>query len=232
MSDPELEIYEKKVRDVLDPTNLEFHAIIARLSVLFEDLRIEEYASKLERLEELDIISKNYRKMYFLRRSIATLVEFASAIEMLDQRPEFRRIKREFNSDVRKRWDDAAEYFRHQKKYLSERRADFGAHFDHASAKHALKKIHPETVGQIAVVKHMDEEKGGVRLNYAMEIVGAAMTRRKPEDQEDRRWFHDMFILVRAGSNEAVKAIHTVSIMYLLERFGRDMGEEPVGKAP
>ena len=86
MPAPELEIYEKKVRDVLDPTNLEFHAIIARLSVLFEDLRIEEYASRPEKLEELDIIGKSYRKMYFLRRSIATLVEFASAIEMLDQR--------------------------------------------------------------------------------------------------------------------------------------------------
>ena len=230
MPDPELEIYEKKIRDVLDPTNLEFHAIIARLSVLFEDLRIEEYASRPERPEELDIIGKSYRKMYFLRRSIATLVEFPSAIEMLDQRPEFRKLKRNFNRDVQKRWDDATKYFREQKKYLSERRADFGGHFDHASAKHAVKKIHPETAGQIVVVKHINEEKGGVRLNYAMEIVGAAMTHRKPGAQEDREWFHDMFVMVRAGSNEAVKAIHTVSIMYLLERFGCDMGEEPVGK--
>ena len=95
MPDPELEIYEKKVRDVLDPTNLEFHAIIARLSVLFEDLRIEEYASRPERLEELDIIGKSYRQMYFLRRSIATLVECASAIEMLDQRPGVSKIKEE-----------------------------------------------------------------------------------------------------------------------------------------
>ena len=60
MPAPELEIYEKKVRDVIDPTNLEFHAIIARLSVLFEDLRIEEYASRPEKLEELDIIGKSY----------------------------------------------------------------------------------------------------------------------------------------------------------------------------
>ena len=76
--------------------------------MLFEDLRIEEYASRPEKLEELDIIGKSYRKMYFLRRSIATLVEFASAIEMLDQRPEFRKLKRRFNKDMQTRWDDAA----------------------------------------------------------------------------------------------------------------------------
>ena len=224
MSDPEFEIYEKRVRDVLDPSSLEFHAIIARLSVLFEDLRIEEYASRHEKLEELDIIGKTYRQVYFLRRSIATLVEFAGAIEMLDQRPEFRELKNKLDIDAQTRWDDATQYFRNWKKYLSDRRANFGGHFDHATAKHAIEQIHPETTGQIVVVKHINEEKGGIRLNYAMEIVGAAMTRRKPESQEDREWFHEMFVAVRAGSNEAIKAMHTVSIMYLLERFGRDMG--------
>ena len=230
MPDPEPEIYEKKVRDVLAPTNLEFHAIIARLSVLFEDLRIEGYASRAERFEELYIIGKTYRKDIFP----TTVARHTHGVCKCDRdaRPasEFRKLKKRFSRDVQTRWDDAAKYFRAQKKYLSERRANFGGHFDHVSAKHAVKKIHPETAGQIVVVKHMDEEKGGVRLNYAMEIVGAAMTHHKPEAQEDREWFHDMFVMVRAGSNEAVKAIHTVSIMYLLERFGRDMSEEPVGK--
>jgi hypothetical protein len=31
-----------------------------------------------------------------------------------------------------------------------------------------------------------------------------------------------MFVIVRAGSQMAVKAIHTLSVVYLLEKFGRD----------
>jgi hypothetical protein len=103
--------------------------------------------------------------MYFLRRSLATLVEFANAIEMLDQRPEFRKLKRKRSPDMLSRWDEAAEYFRQWKEYLSERRADFGGHFDHGSARHAISKIDPAVEGEIVVVKHVVEQTGGVRLH-------------------------------------------------------------------
>jgi len=223
MAAPEFETYEKKLREVFDPARLEFNAILGRLSVLFEDLRIEEYASRIDGLGQLDDVGRGYRKIYFLRRSIATLVEFASAIEMLDQRPEFRKLKRDFNADCTSRWNESVKYFIDWKKYLSEIRADFGGHFDHGSACHAIAEMHPETVGELVVVKHDEEKTGGVRLKYAMEIVGSAMTRRKPADQEDRTYFHEMFVVVRAGSQMAVKAIHTLSVVYLLEKFGRDM---------
>ena len=52
MLDPELETYEKRLRDVLEPAALDFSAILARLSVLFEDLRIEEYGSRLDGLDQ------------------------------------------------------------------------------------------------------------------------------------------------------------------------------------
>lgn len=223
MTGPELEVYKKNLREVFEPGHSEFNAILARLSVLFEDLRIEEYASRLDRLDQLDDIGKGYRKIYFLRRSIATLVEFASAIEMIDQRPEFRKLTKSFNADCTLRWNEAAAYFRDWKAYLSKIRADFGGHFDHGSARHAVEEMRPETTGDLVVVKHAEEETGGVRLKYAMEIVEAAMTRRKPANQEDRAYFHEMFIVVRAGSQMAVKAVHTLSVVYLLERFGRDM---------
>lgn len=223
MTDPQLETYQQRLREVFDPAHSEFNAVLARLSVLFEDLRIEEYGSRLDTLNDLDVVTKGYRKIYFLRRSIATLVEFAGAIEMLDQRPEFRKIKHDCKQDVRERWTSAADYFREWKDYLSKIRADFGGHFDHGSAVHAVREMHPDTSGELIVVLRNDEETGGVRLKYAMEIVGTAMTRRKPGEQETAEWFHEMFVVVRAGSNEAVKAVHALSVMHLLETFGRDM---------
>jgi hypothetical protein len=41
MRDPELEVHKRSLREVLDPAHLEFHAIIARLSVL-----LRTYASR------------------------------------------------------------------------------------------------------------------------------------------------------------------------------------------
>jgi hypothetical protein len=222
MADPELEVYEMKLREVFDPSSLEFNAILVRLSVLFEDLRIEESGSRLEKMEEIDVLGKSYRQIYFLRRSIASLVEFAGAAEMLDQRPEFRKVKKKADAETAERWDAALKYFKEWKEYLKARRGDFGAHFDHAPTMHAIKEMNPGTVGQLVVVKHVEEQKGGVRLKYAHEIVAAAMTHRKPDAQSEREWFHDMFIVVRAGMQEAVKAIHSLSIMYLLEKFGRE----------
>ena len=61
MSPPELETYEKKLREVFDPVQAQFSAIVARLSVLFEDLRIEEYGSRLDTLNELHPVSHALR---------------------------------------------------------------------------------------------------------------------------------------------------------------------------
>jgi hypothetical protein len=112
---------------------------------LFEDLRIEEYASRLDPLGSLDVIGKGCRKIYFLRRSIATLVEFASAIEMLDQRPEFRRLKAGFSQRCASDWKEGLDYFSHSKEYLSKIRADFGGYFDHGSARYAVAEMHSES---------------------------------------------------------------------------------------
>ena len=98
---------------------------------------------------------------------------------MLDRRPEFRKLNERFDAECSSRWKEAVDYFRDWKGYLSKIRADFGGHFDHGSARHGVEEMHSETTGELVVVKHMEEETGGVRLKHAMAIVGAAMTRRK-----------------------------------------------------
>jgi hypothetical protein len=67
---------------------------IARLCVLFEDLRIEITGLCLPRpgLEDtrglvarFDVAGYKLRELYFLRRSIATCFEFAEALRLLDE---------------------------------------------------------------------------------------------------------------------------------------------------
>ena len=72
------------------------HAHILRLAVLYEDLRIELYGIAEDSMPKLDGTDERYRKNYFLRRSIATLVEFAETVRILNECDEFQPIKDSF----------------------------------------------------------------------------------------------------------------------------------------
>jgi hypothetical protein len=72
----------------MSPSN--FEAIMARLAVLYEDLRIELYGIAEDSIPKMDEFDVRYRRIYFLRKSIGTLSEFAEAVRHLQQSPEFR----------------------------------------------------------------------------------------------------------------------------------------------
>lgn len=50
------EIRVKELRSVFDPSTPDFSAIVVRLSVLFEDLRIEYLASRSPGLADIDVV--------------------------------------------------------------------------------------------------------------------------------------------------------------------------------
>lgn len=215
------EIYVKELSRVFASSPPELGAIVARLSVLFEDLRIEEAASRIPKLGDLDAIGESYRKIYFVRRGIATLVEFSSALEMLDQRPEFADVRKRFDEAGLDRWRAAVKFFAANKSYLSRIRADFGGHFDHGSARHAVAEMHPDTRGVLEIVKRYSECTAGVRLKYAMELVATAMTRRRSAGQKSEAHFDEMFSIVRSGFEHAVEAMYTLAAFWILPKFGR-----------
>jgi hypothetical protein len=80
-------------------------AHIARLAVLYEDLRVETSAIKAHSIPCLDVLDPehehrdvparigSYRSHYFLRRSIGTLSEFADGLRLLTECEEFVLIK-------------------------------------------------------------------------------------------------------------------------------------------
>src|SRR5665213_887337 len=81
-------------------------AHMVRLAVLYEGLRIELMATDKGSIRVLDSTDKRYRKNYFLRRSIATLVEFAETVRLLDKCPEFEGAKARFDGTIRPYWDE------------------------------------------------------------------------------------------------------------------------------
>jgi hypothetical protein len=84
---------------------------IARLAVLFEDLRIEMYAiAERGKIQACDHIGDGYRRLYFVRRAIATVLEMKGGFQRLDQCPEFQNVLRSFTPEETADWRAAVTF--------------------------------------------------------------------------------------------------------------------------
>src|SRR5262245_61397739 len=87
---------------------------LAQISVLYEDLRIETFAltANKKEVKRLDVLDRRYRVHYFLRRSIATLLEFSGSLVKLSRTEEFKADKRaSFHQDASKAKKSQRELF-------------------------------------------------------------------------------------------------------------------------
>src|SRR5258708_3015412 len=114
------------------------HAWLARLCVLFEDLRIEVHCLYDESISASTQVDANVRRLYFLRRAVATLVEFAETLRLLDDNSEFRRLKGSFNASAFVQWSEAGAFLDSNESFLKQVRNDVGGHFGSAAALYAV----------------------------------------------------------------------------------------------
>jgi hypothetical protein len=108
-----------------------FHCLVSRLCVLYEDSKIEVHAAAAENIDALDVLQpKNenvitpdnvgfYRRLYFLRRLIGTLVEFADCISKLHREAAFKRILMVMEKDLKELWEAAVDYFKTEEALLT-----------------------------------------------------------------------------------------------------------------
>ena len=99
--------------------------------MLYEDLRIETTAIAEDSIPALDVTDVRYRRHYFLRRSIATLVEFAEALRLLNDCSDFNDVRLGFDEEVIEMWSEGITFFHENETFLERIRNDTGGHFDH-----------------------------------------------------------------------------------------------------
>jgi hypothetical protein len=198
----------------------DLHALMACLCVLFEDLRIELGGQIAKDLRELDVTSKDARKFYFLRRSIATLFEFGTVIEELDSLPTFQPVKAGFHFEVQRQWLSAVTYFKKYDKYIARVRHNVGGHFGKDGARLAIANLLPDVAGCIEVTFSDDSESGGAKLFFANEIVGTgALQHVRGSDitAKSRRLIRHALV----GYRKATRAFDCIAVGYLWDRFGK-----------
>ncbi len=196
----------------------ELHALIACLCVLFEDLRIEISGQAASDLGGLDACGAPGRKLYFLRRSIATLHEFTAVLLELDQLPSFQPIRARFNPVVQAQWARAVAYFKKHHRYIARVRHHVGGHFNVQGGKLAIENLLPDAIGALEV--RFTNEGGGAKLLFASEIAATGALIHVPGNTiaaKSRRFVRHALVAYRL----AARAVDCVTVSYLCERFGR-----------
>ncbi len=193
------------------------HANVAQIAVLYEDLRIELKGFEKE-FPDLQAIGENYRRNYFVRRSIATLSEFSDALTMLDENPDWLLVKGGFEPEMTTTWVKAMKYFTENHRYLEKIRNDFGGHFGFKAAKWAVENLSKDAPGSIEIYRSRLEDKAGPRMHFASEFVSTAMCRHKGS-LEFVDHFRQMYRTTVEGYAHATNCVHIIVSTYLYERF-------------
>lgn len=206
---------------------------LAQMSVLYEDLRIETFAltANDDEVKRLDYLDQRYRIHYFLRRSIATLLEFRGSLIKMSRTQEFKAEKSSsFHQDAsmtrksqRELFDmvsDALAFFDDHHSLLKNLRNAVGGHFNDAAAAQATASVDPDVVGRLEVIFDIARRGGGPKLHYAGEIVATAFVKSLPGVKPRQEEIEDAIRMIRDGYAHATKSMHALIILFLWDRFG------------
>jgi len=217
-------MYERKLRDVFWKGDKVLAIRVARVCVLFEDLRLEYLGSRAVDELPLDALSRQYRKFYFLRRSLVTLGEFCGALNRLNEVKAWRKqIDGHDNKAKKKMWTDAVKFFNAKTARFAVIRGDIGAHFPESVAEWAVNRLHPDTTGALQI--DYGDKTADAKLPFATELVASVLlkTVREQElpDDEMQKLISAIFDDVTDGWQHAVSAVQVVIAEYLVPRFRR-----------
>jgi hypothetical protein len=216
----------KPLREVFDSgSGDEFHASLAALCVLYEDMRLELHGIGEDEIEPIDgkTLGDKYRRFYFVRRAAATQLEFSGSLKRLSASPMLKAARKRSESlhgGDWKTWDDAVRFFQSSQHHdvLKKLRNDVGGHLHFAGASWAVENLSPKAVGRLEMGVRGD--KLGYRLQFAGEIAGTAAMRHLKGGDTEAKTRQLIVDIILEGSKHATAAMRVLIENYLLDRFG------------
>jgi hypothetical protein len=222
-----------------EETQRQFDAKLARICVLFEDLRIEINGISEHSLPALDVLDSEkdnwlnpafigrYRSFYFLRRSFLTFWEFAEALRLIaediERDPALKPAFRGLTEGGREAWAASVAFFRANEKKIKEIRGDIGGHFGNKAALNAVSRLLPTARGSIALAHDIPLKEGGtaeqLKLHFSLEVAGSALLQHLPD--HDIAQYEALFTdFVVPGYEHAINSVYVLVREYLWDRFG------------
>ncbi len=201
----------------------DMHAQIARLLVLFEDLKIETSGINKRKMPGLSTTNDSqYPQRYFLRKAIATVSECANCMISLDRDTQFKRVKQQdFSGDARTTWAKAISICRKKSDawLIRSIRNDVGGHFGVKAARRALKSFKEGTRGSIDYTLDLRKPRQIIDCNFVGEITARAFVENRDKDPEEE--FHKLLKVFVRAQGVISKAIVYLIYCYVWPRLGR-----------
>jgi hypothetical protein len=184
---------------------------IARLCILREDLFLEMQGILADQMSVLDGNSAEWRRMYFFRASIRTLMELRSAVESLNRNRDFQNLlarqPKQLQDDFRKQTDK----FNSAHELVKGLRNAIGGHILESSVIEALNRMSDGRKGTLRVGAKTKD----VHYTFSGELVIAILLVGVPEQQQ-RTKMNEMF--ERTSELLPLPLIDSLLEMYLSDR--------------
>ena len=205
---------------------------LAQMPVLYEDLRIETFAltANDDEVKRLDCLDKKYRVHYFLRRSIATLLEFRGSLIKMSRTEEYEAEKAlSFHQDAPvaktsqrelfRTLSDALVFFHHHHALLKNLRNAVGGHFTYVAAAQATARMESDAVGTLKITFDVARQGGGLKLHYAGEIAVTAFAQSLPGIKPRPEEIEEAIRMIRDAYPHATESMNSLVILFLWDRF-------------
>jgi hypothetical protein len=166
----------------------EFNCQFVRIAVLYEDLSLEVHGIDAARgsLPTLERHSHQYRRIYFARRAICTLCEFANAVSQLSKAPHFKILAEGFDPVQTQAWNDAKTFFDLKQSVIKQVRNDVGGHFGEEACRQLLTKVDPEYVASLS--REFDRDGAWqIKVDFASELAAKALLLHAPGQGEEEK---------------------------------------------
>jgi hypothetical protein len=193
---------------------------IARLSIFYEDLQLEmsEFRELHRRRMEDHEDGLDYRLLYFLRRALATLVEFRGALTRVKQTDEFKKADL---TDIDARFiADADRFLQQNWATIKELRNEFAGHIQGPAVEFATKNL-TDQVGGVTWRPDHTGWRTGIECEFAGVILAGVISSKLQAGGDVEAEFSKAFAVISEGFNLARFAMVALVHAFLWDRFGR-----------
>lgn len=208
----------------------QFDVLVARLSVLYEDLRIELMGIHVEYIPKMDVLDPpqhdskpqdigKTRRHYFVRRSLCTLCEIADAVLAISKCERMKTIAALWKEPShRSQWKCAVRFFRRRRDLIRKVRNDIGGHFGDEAALFAIENATEASTAKMGL-NYNDKGRMSVHLHFAGELAANAFVRQLEGAtlQNKLTWLLDE--ILQPGYRHATNSVNAAVFSHLWHKF-------------
>ena len=211
-----------ELRSVFRDGQSELLNCVARLAILYEDLRLEikEFQGLHRIVIELGEDDEDNRAVYFLRRALETLVEFGSGLNMLRRTDEFKKAAPGLTALDAKYIADADKFIQQNWTRIKELRNEFAGHIQAEAVTFAVKHLTTE-VGKVTRNPDPDAWTVGIECHFAGILMAGVLSSTVESDGDVREELRKAIEVMSQGFNHVQGAMAALVHAFLWDSFGR-----------